>query len=105
MDDRRSHWKAKGPAGATIEWGAEIVDDHPNALIAWRSLPGAELENSGTVRFERAPGGRGTLVRVELQYAPPGGAWTAKLAKLSGAEPEIQLKSALRALKQIMETG
>ena len=69
--DRNSHWIAKGPGGTTAEWDAEVVDDIPGRMIAWRSLEGAEVDNSGCVRFERATGGRGTVVNVELRYNPP----------------------------------
>ncbi len=105
MGSNRSHWKAKGPVGVTVEWDAEMVDDQPDALISWRSLEGSEVQNSGTVRFERAPGGRGTIVRVEMQYAPPGGALAAKIAKLLGSEPGQQVESDLRRLKQLLEVG
>jgi uncharacterized membrane protein len=64
--ERRSHWKAKAPAGATVEWDAETTEDRPNELIAWRSTEDADVFNAGTVRFEPAPGGRGTEVRIEL---------------------------------------
>jgi uncharacterized membrane protein len=103
--DRRSHWKANVPGGQTIEWDADLVEDEPNSRIAWRSLQGSELDNSGSVSFERAPGGRGTLVRVEMQYGPPGGVIGAKLAKLFRAEPGQQIEDDLRAFKQVMETG
>jgi uncharacterized membrane protein len=103
--DKRSHWKAKLTAGKTVEWDAEIVDDQPGSHIAWRSLEGADVDNSGSVRFERAPGGRGTLVKVELQYAPPGGIAGAKIAKIFRAEPGQQVEDDLRAFKQVMETG
>jgi uncharacterized membrane protein len=103
--ENRSHWKATGPGGKTVEWDAEIVEDEPNTRIAWRSLEGSDVHNSGSVQFERAPGGRGTLVRVELQYAPPGGIATATLAKLFGEEPSQQVGDDLRALKQVLETG
>ena len=101
----KSHWKAQGPAGRTVEWDAELVADEPNTRIAWRSLPGSDIDNSGSVRFERAPGGRGTLVRVELQYTPPGGTVGAKLAKLFRSEPGQQIEDDLRVFKQVMETG
>jgi uncharacterized membrane protein len=103
--DRRSHWKAKGPGGKTIEWDAEIVDDRPNTLIVWRSLEGADVNNSGSVRFERAPGGRGTLVRVDFEYEPPGGIIGAYIAKLFGKEPGQEVDHDLRSLKQILEVG
>jgi uncharacterized membrane protein len=101
----RSHWVAKGPAGTRVEWDAEVTAEQPNALIAWRSLPGAPVEHTGAVRFESAPGGRGTVVRVELTYRPPGGVLGACLAKLFGKAPEQQLQEDLRRFKQVMEAG
>jgi uncharacterized membrane protein len=101
----RSHWVAKAPAGTTVEWDAEIIEDRPNELIAWRSLEGADVDNSGSVRFERATGGRGTLVRVQLEYNPPGGVLGATVAKLFGEEPLQQLNDDLRRFKQVIETG
>jgi uncharacterized membrane protein len=103
--DRRSHWKAKAPAGSTVEWDAEITEDRPNQLIAWRSLEGADVENSGSVRFVPAPGGRGTEVHVEILYNPPGGMIGAAIAKLFGEEPAQQVKDDLLHFKQVMETG
>jgi uncharacterized membrane protein len=103
--DGRSHWVAKAPAGASVEWDAEVTEDRPNELIAWRSLEGADVYNRGSVRFERAPGGRGTIVRVEIDYDPPGGGLGAAVAKLFGEEPEQQVGSDLRRFKQVIETG
>jgi uncharacterized membrane protein len=102
--DRRSHWKAKGP-GRTVEWDAEVVDDRPNELIAWRSLPGADVEHSGRVRFVDAPGDRGTEIHVEMEYTAPGGVLGEAVAKLAGEEPEQQASDDLRRFKQIVETG
>ncbi|MDQ3820656.1 MAG: SRPBCC family protein [Acidobacteriota bacterium] len=101
----RSHWVAKAPAGGTVEWDAEVTDDRPNELIAWRSLEGADVDNVGSVRFERAPGGRGTIVKVELEYSPPGGILGSTIAKLFGEEPEQQISDDLRLLKQVIEVG
>lgn len=105
LDGKRSHWVVKGPAGSRVEWDAEIVEDQPNQLIAWRSLPGADVDNAGTVRFERATGGRGTVVTVELNYEPPGGLFGATVAKLLGQAPEKQVPVDLLRLRQIIETG
>ncbi|HEV2802724.1 MAG TPA: SRPBCC family protein [Pyrinomonadaceae bacterium] len=103
--DGRSHWVAKAPLGTTVEWDAEIVEDRPAELIAWRSTEGADVENRGSVRFERATGGRGTIVRVELEYNPPAGVVGATVAKLLGEEPEGQVKDDLHRFKQVIETG
>lgn len=100
----RSHWVANAPGG-TVEWDAEITEDRPNQLIAWRSLEGADVENSGSVRFEQATGGRGTVVHVELNYNPPGGAAGALVAKLLGNDPEGQIQVDLRRFKQVIELG
>jgi uncharacterized membrane protein len=103
--ERRSHWVAKAPGGFKVEWDAEIVDDRPNELIAWRALDGSDVDHSGSVRFESAPGGRGTIVRVEMRYMPPGGRIGALFAKIFGEEPERHVQEALRRFKQLMETG
>ena len=103
--DRRSHWKVQAPAGKTVEWDAEIIEDRPNELIAWRSLEGADVANSGEVRFRPAPGGRGTEIQVELSYDQPGGKIGQTLAKLFGHEPGQQVGGDLRRFKQALETG
>ncbi|MEO8285994.1 MAG: SRPBCC family protein [Chloroflexota bacterium] len=100
-----SHWKVKAPAGQTVEWDAETVEDRPNELIAWRSLEGADVKNSGVVRFKRATGDRGTWIDVELDYDPPAGKAGVLVAKIFGEEPEKQLYDDLRAFKQVMELG
>jgi uncharacterized membrane protein len=103
--DGRSHWVAKAPAGTSVEWDAEVTEDRPNELIAWRSLEGSDVDNSGSVRFEPAPGRRGTIVKVEINYTPPGGALGSLVAKLFGEEPGQQAQESLRTFKQLMETG
>lgn len=104
-DERRSHWKARAPAGSSVEWDAETTEDRPYELIAWRALENADVANSGSVRFRDAPGGRGTEVLVELRYQPPGGKIGAIIAKLFGEEPGQQVASDLRRLKQVLEIG
>jgi uncharacterized membrane protein len=105
LDEIRSHWTLSAPGGITLEWDAEITVDRPNEMIGWRTLPGADIDNAGYVRFERATGGRGTVVRVALQYNPPAGKLGAALASLFGERPSGLVEEALRRLKQLMETG
>ena len=105
ITDTRSHWKARAPVGASVEWVADITADQPGELLAWHSVEGADVDNGGTVRFERAPGGRGTIVRVEMQYRPPGGKAGALVAKLFGENPVQQMDADLRRFKQLIETG
>ena len=103
--DTRSRWKAKAPAGKSVEWDAEIVEDQPNHLIAWRSTGDADVRNSGSVRFTPATGNRGTEVRVAIDYTPPAGVLGAAVAVLFGEEPRQQLQEDLLRFKQVMETG
>jgi uncharacterized membrane protein len=105
LDDQRSHWMAIGPGGKKIEWDAEIYNEKEGELIAWRSLPGSDLANAGSVHFEPAPDGRGTYLKVTLNYNPPGGKAAALFAKLFGQEPGQLVEHNLKRLKQLIETG
>jgi uncharacterized membrane protein len=101
----RSHWVAIGPAGLRFEWDAEIINDRYNSLLAWRSLPGADVVNAGSVNFHQIHDGRGTQVDVHLQYDPPGGKVGAGLATLLGSNPAKAIREDLRRFKQILEAG
>jgi len=105
QDSTHSHWTAKGPAGANVSWDAEIINEEPDALIAWKSIENAQVPNAGSVRFTAAPGNRGTEVRVNLEYTPPAGKLGALVAAMFGEEPRQQVKDALRHFKQLMESG
>jgi uncharacterized membrane protein len=105
ISDNQSRWVASGPLGSTVEWTAEIINETPNELIAWRSLDGGDIDCAGTVRFQAAPGGRGTIVKVEMQYRPPAGKLGATVARLLGAGPNKQVAVDLRRFKQLIETG
>jgi uncharacterized membrane protein len=104
LDARRSHWTAKGPAGSRVEWDAEIHNEIPNELIAWRSLPGSEVDNAGSVHFMPTANGD-TEVRVVLRYDPPAGKLGATVARLLGEDPSRQVSDDLRRLKQVVEAS
>ncbi len=101
----RSHWVARGPLGHRAEWDAETYNRRDNELIAWRSLPGSEIETAGSVHFTPATGGRGTEVRVSLKYNPPGGKAGVAFAKLFGEDAESMIREDLRRFKQLTEAG
>jgi len=105
LGENLSHWEANGPAGTTVKWDAELTGDIPNKSVAWRTTQGKLVDHSGSVQFEQAHGGRGTVVKVKLQYHPTGGVVGAKVAKLFGEAPEQQIAVDLRRFKQLMETG
>jgi len=95
-----SHWVVKGPMGAHFEWDAEIINDKPHELIAWRTA-GSRVEHAGSVRFEARPEG-GTMVRVSLQYHPPGGEFTHVVAALFGEDPGVRIEEDLTRLKDAL---
>jgi uncharacterized membrane protein len=105
LDERRSHWVVRAPAGTTVEWDSVIVEDVPDELISWQSDAGADVANSGRIDFRDAPGGRGTVVTATIAYDPPAGALGKLVAKLFQREPKIQVRRDLRRFKQFMETG
>lgn len=102
---KRSHWVAKAPLGREIEWDSELIAEQENEHLAWKSLSGSVVESIGSVQFSDAPGGRGTIVNVAMQYHPPAGSMGAAFAKLLGEEPGQQIRADLYHFKQMMETG
>jgi len=105
VNGSRSHWVARGLAGTQVEWDAEIINDEPNRLIAWRSLPESQVSTAGSVHFKQASGGRGAEVQVTLKYDPPAGKLGSWIAWLFGEEPGLQIDDDLRRFKQLAETG
>jgi uncharacterized membrane protein len=105
LDDKRSRWLATGPAGTRAEWVAEIVERRANELIAWQTVEEPTLYHTGKVTFQAAPRDEGTVVTVEMRYAPPGGPLGAALLKLFRKEPGQQVGDDLRRFKQVMEIG
>jgi uncharacterized membrane protein len=105
LDERRFHWVAKEPVASALEWDCEITEDRPGAAVAWRTLDGAQVPNAGSVIFEPALQGRGTIVRLSIHYSPVGGQLTAALAKLLRQDPQSQVREDLRRFKQLLESG
>jgi len=100
----RSHWTAAGPAGVTVEWDAEIINEQPNEMIAWGSLTGSEVATAGSVHFDEAPG-RGTRLTVVLKYDPPAGRAGAAVAGLFGADADRMIEEDLDRFKQLAESN
>lgn len=101
----RSHWVATGPFGMTVEWDAEIINDRPFELLAWKSLPDSEVDTAGSVHFEPTDDGSGTVVRVNIKYDPPAGKVGIAVAKLFGRDPQAQIRDDLLSLKAMMESS
>jgi uncharacterized membrane protein len=101
----RTRWVVGGPGGLRASWEAELTADEPGRLIGWRSAPGSSVDIAGSVRFDPAPGGRGTEIKVIVTYAPPGGKLDAASAALAGGGGDRLVREALRRFKQVVETG
>jgi len=99
LDATRSHWKTKAPLGANVEWDAEVINEIPNELIAWRSVDNAQVRHAGSVHFIPAAGG--TEVRVVLRYDPPGGVTGVRIAKLLGEDADHQVETELETLRSL----
>ena len=103
LTDRRSRWRVRAPVGSRVTWEAEIINDVPGQLIAWRSLPGSAIHHAGSVHFDRRDGI--TEVRVVLEYAPPARYVGASMARILGDDPQRAVAEDLRRFKAIVERG
>lgn len=104
-DKGRAVWTIRAPAGRTVEVETEIVREEAGKLIAWRSVPGSQIDTEGRVSFSDAPGERGTRVGVRIAYKSPAGELGRIVAKLFQREPEVQARHDLKRFKMLMETG
>jgi|SRR5581483_7275631 len=105
LDSKRSHWSLRLTGNRRMEWDAEITSDVPNERIQWRTLSGAPFQHAGAVHFDKAPGNRGTFVKVSMHYRAPGGALGSILAQVLGPDPFGEIRENLRRFKQLLETG
>jgi uncharacterized membrane protein len=105
VDEQHSHWKAEGAFGADVEWDAEILNERENEMIAWRSLPGGDVDTAGSIRFKPLERNRGTEVTLSMKYNPPAGKVGAQIASLFGEGLESKLDEDLARFKEVMETG
>lgn len=103
--DGRSEWVATAPGGRTVRWTADVINEIRNEMVAWRTTADSELTSAGSVHFDGRSDGRGTVVRVKLQYGAPAGAVGAAVAWAFGDSPNQVIREGLRRLKQLMETG
>ncbi|HEU5439669.1 MAG TPA: SRPBCC family protein [Ktedonobacterales bacterium] len=104
----RTHWVVSGPAGARWEYDAVTTQLIPDQVIAWQSVPGAELGNTGIVRFKSvALGGEteGTRINIRMWYTPPAGVIADTLAGFLDSSLKDELNEAMVRFKSLMETG
>ena len=104
IDDTRSHWIVAGPAATPIIWEALMTEKVENSVIAWKSLPGALIPNSGAIHFRPSEDG-GTRLEIKISYTPPAGSLGHFAARLFGADPKSKLDEALSQIKTLIEQG
>jgi uncharacterized membrane protein len=100
---RRSHWTVKGPGGSEFEWNSVITEQSRPHRLAWRSEPGAEIPQTGSIHLEPRRGG--TDVTIRMSYTPPAGALGHGLATLLGSDPKSQMDEDLARMKAYIERG
>jgi uncharacterized membrane protein len=104
IGERTYRFIARLPMARQVRWDAEIVGDRQNESIAWRSLPGSDLQVNGSVDFRRASGDRGTLVSTRIEYTPVQGG-IASAARFLHKSANFFLRQNLRRAKALIETG
>ncbi len=105
ISPERSHWEIELKSGQSAEWDAEITEEAYGELIAWQSLKGSSVTTSGRVIFEDSPDGRGTVVRLSMDYSIPGGKLTEWATFFRGEDPDTLTITNLKRFKALMETG
>lgn len=109
LSEKKSHWEVQiksGPLkGRTAKWDAEITNERPGEMIAWRTLPDSEVEMTGAIWFSPAPFGRGTVVSLDMDIKPPGGILTEFVTAFTGESPNLLIQTNLARFKALMETG
>jgi uncharacterized membrane protein len=104
LGNGRSHWVAAA-GGMTLEWDSELVNDIPGQLIAWKTVGNPEVAHAGSVHFTPSADGSSTVLRMVMDYEPPGGRLTAVAARFIGESPDQKIAKDLKRLKMLFETG
>jgi uncharacterized membrane protein len=104
-DDEHSHWVARLPGGAHLEWDSEIVNDIPGQLIAWKTVGSPDVAHAGSIHFTASPNDRGTDVRLVFDYEPPFAGTIGDIASHLGLSLEKLVDADLRRLKEAVESG
>jgi uncharacterized membrane protein len=102
LDDGRTHWVVRGPAGSHFEWDAAVTRAIRPEVLSWRTEPGAVVRHAGSVHFEEADGG--TRASVKMSYNASGGLGLA-IASLLGSDPKQQMDDDLARMKTFIEQG
>lgn len=104
IDEQRWHFKASlRNTRLGVEWRAEVVDMIDNEAIAWRTLPGSDINHEGVVEFHALPDGLSTEVRCKIVFLPPAGKLGETLARSMHKMGNRMLQKELEHFKYFME--
>jgi uncharacterized membrane protein len=103
LDATRSRWTVKGPVGLRVTWDAELINDEPGKVIAWRTTESPLVTHAGSVTFDAVA--NGTRVRVSLQYDPPAGRIGHAVAALISQDAASVLRHDLAEFRRALEGG
>jgi uncharacterized membrane protein len=104
IGDGLYRWTVGGPAGLRVQWDAGITDLDFNERLAWKSLPGAVVDQAGVTQFSSNPDGS-TRIDVKMSYNPPAGVLGHAIAELFGVDPKHEMDDDLMRMKSFIETG
>ncbi len=104
-DGDRLRWTIAGPAGREVSWETRFVDEEPGERLRWETPADATVPNEGSIRFSPAPGDRGTVVTLSVDFDPPGGSLGTAVLERFEIVPEALVGTALDRFKSLAETG
>ena len=105
VDAKRSRWVVGGPAGRTMTWETEIVEEEPGNTVAWRTVGRSDVRHDGRVELDDATGNRGTVVSVRLTYRAAAHNGRSAFSKVFRHDPETQIRGDLRRFQRLVQCG
>lgn len=101
----RLQWHVRGPLGRVLSFETQRTEEREDALVAWQSTPGGELQSHWTLQLRKAPSDYGTEATLRVRFAPAGGVLPHMLTKLLGLPTQLIVERTLRNFKALIETG
>lgn len=95
-------WEIAGPGGVKIHWESYILAWGKGGAIAWQTIPGSPIFNSGRVIIQPLEFGRSKL-KVELAYALRAGSLGYAAARILGFDPRAHIDADLAKMKWLIE--
>lgn len=109
LDNDHARWTVHLPAGKTLAWETEVVEERRNELFAWQTVPGAAIPQSGKLHLRPAiPADRGTVTTLELAFDPstlPGGTLLRGVSSAAETLARGAVSKMLRNFKALAESG